>query len=83
MKHDGTLRWRQRAACRGADSDIFYPHEDAVVAIASIIAEYCDRCEVRTECLEYAIERDERYGIWGGMTPKQRRALVPEKLLKT
>lgn len=32
----------------------------------------CNRCDVREECLEYAMENDERFGIWGGMTARER-----------
>ena len=64
--------WRADAACRGADTDVFFigpGHKpDAAIAV-------CDRCEVRDECLEYALDNDEEFGIWGGLMPKQRKEL--------
>ena len=73
--------WRTDAACRGMDPELFFSPESfeskqekddrEVVAKAA-----CARCTVRTECLEYAIEAGERYGIWGGMTEQERRAYV-------
>jgi WhiB family redox-sensing transcriptional regulator len=35
----------------------------------------CQSCEVRAQCLEYALERDERFGIWGGLSERERRKL--------
>ena len=35
----------------------------------------CDGCAVRIECLEYALENDERFGIWGGLSERERRRL--------
>ncbi len=35
----------------------------------------CVGCEVRSECLEYALENDERFGIWGGLSERERRKL--------
>jgi WhiB family redox-sensing transcriptional regulator len=38
----------------------------------------CRSCDVRAECLEYALEHDERFGIWGGMSERERRRLKRE-----
>lgn len=65
--------WVTRAACRGADPAIFFPGPDDDAAEALAV---CARCPVRQECLEYALEARERYGIWGGTTERQRRRLI-------
>lgn len=71
-----TLVWRQRAACRGVDPDIFYPvsEEEAVEAKA-----ICDQCSVREACLEYALSNREREGVWGGATERERRRIVRQR----
>ncbi len=69
--------WFNRAACRGTDWSIFItlgdgddePPYPTLTALA-----YCDRCPVRKECLDYALECD-AYGVWGGMTSYQRKQL--------
>ena len=67
------LSWRNRAACRGVDPDIFYPvsEEDAVQAKA-----ICAQCPVREACLEYALAARERDGVWGGATERERRRMI-------
>jgi len=69
---DITVNWRERAACRGSDPDLFYPinEDEADEAIA-----ICNACPVREPCLEYALAARERYGVWGGTTEKDRRRI--------
>ncbi len=66
------VRWREDAACRGLDTDIFFPdtQEDAEEAKA-----ICAICPVREECLEYALATRQDDGVWGGMTETERRRL--------
>jgi WhiB family transcriptional regulator, redox-sensing transcriptional regulator len=70
------LVWRQRAACRGVDPDIFYPvsEEDAEEAKA-----ICEACSVREACLEYALAHRERDGVWGGATERERRRMLRQR----
>ncbi len=65
--------WEERAACRGGDVELFFSveEEDQQAALA-----YCAGCEVRQDCLEYAIRHREMYGIWGGTLEADRRALI-------
>jgi WhiB family redox-sensing transcriptional regulator len=73
--------WRQDAACRGMDPEYFFSSEEIAdkrerqerEAGAKAV---CARCQVRQECLGYAIEAGERYGVWGGLNPQERRAYV-------
>ncbi|MGH9076969.1 MAG: WhiB family transcriptional regulator [Acidimicrobiales bacterium] len=71
-----TLVWRQRAACRGVDPDIFYPvsEEDAEEAKA-----ICAGCPVLEACLEYALVNRERDGVWGGATERERRRIARQR----
>lgn len=68
--------WQGKAACRGLDPEIFFPvtDEDALPA-----KEVCSVCVVRQACLEHALGRREREGIWGGCTEKERRRIVRQR----
>ena len=64
--------WAARARCADIDPEIFFPpHDDPATEARQI----CARCPVRDECLAYALDADERYGIWGGLDPDERRNL--------
>lgn len=67
------MSWREQARCRDADPDIFFPSE-AVNTLDAARA-VCSGCSVREECLEYALARPEVYGVWGGLSPVERREL--------
>ncbi len=70
---DDERPWVVFAACRDIDGDTFFPAtKDETDHALSI----CATCPVQLECLEYALEARERYGVWGGMTEKQRRRLL-------
>lgn len=68
--------WRQRAACRGVDPDIFYPVTDEDAEQAKAI---CRGCSVREACLEWAIETREKDGVWGGATERERRRIIRQR----
>ncbi|HSS08565.1 MAG TPA: WhiB family transcriptional regulator [Acidimicrobiales bacterium] len=68
--------WRQRAACRGVEPDIFYPVSDEDAYEAKAI---CFVCPVREACLEYALANRERDGVWGGATERERRRMVRQR----
>ena len=70
----GAVDWRDEALCAQTDPEAFYPEKGASPRDAKKV---CDRCPVQAACLEYALTTDQRYGIWGGRTPAQRRALKP------
>jgi WhiB family redox-sensing transcriptional regulator len=70
------LAWRQRAACRGVDPDIFYPASDEEAEAAKAI---CAQCPVREACLEYALANRERDGVWGGATERERRRIIRQR----
>ena len=66
------LPWAGQAKCLQADPDTFFPEKGGSTREAKRI---CVDCEVRVECLEYALANDERFGIWGGMSERERRKL--------
>jgi WhiB family redox-sensing transcriptional regulator len=70
------LPWRQYAACRGLDPDIFYPPSDEEADAAKAV---CAQCMVASSCLEHAIGAREREGIWGGATEKERRRIIRQR----
>lgn len=79
-----SLVWQERAACKGMDQDVFYG-PDAPESSAERIAReekaksVCASCPVREQCLNYALTQNEVYGIWGGMTERERRAIKSGK----
>lgn len=65
--------WQADAACRGADTSVFFPRSEADAAAAKAI---CDTCPVAHECLEWAIETRQPEGVFGGLTPIERHRVV-------
>jgi len=63
-------RWQERALCRQIGDAVFYPEKGQPVQQAKRI---CAHCPVRIECLDYALAHDERFGVWGGMSERERR----------
>ena len=64
--------WQDRALCAETDPEAFFPEKGGSTREAKKI---CTGCEVRAECLEYALGNDERFGIWGGLSERERRRL--------
>ena len=70
--------WKQSANCRGVDPDLFFPERGASTKEAKRV---CRGCVVRDECLEYALANGEKFGIWGGMSERERRRVRRERAL--
>lgn len=64
--------WPERALCKQTDPDVFFPEKGGSTRDAKRI---CTGCHVRSECLDYALARDERFGVWGGLSARERRQL--------
>jgi WhiB family redox-sensing transcriptional regulator len=64
--------WQERALCAQTDPEAFFPEKGGSTREAKRI---CSGCEVRAECLDYALAHDERFGIWGGLSERERRRL--------
>ena len=66
------MTWADHGSCVGRDPDIFFPERGADTGQARA---HCRACPVRSECLDYALETRQKFGVWGGLTPAQRRRL--------
>ena len=64
--------WQERALCAQTDPEAFFPEKGGSTREAKKV---CLTCEVRGDCLEYALMNDERFGIWGGLSERERRKL--------
>ncbi|MBY5163837.1 WhiB family transcriptional regulator [Salsipaludibacter albus] len=71
------MDWRNQAACRNEDPDLFFPIGSTGPAVeqADEAKQVCMTCSVREECLEYALASNQDAGIWGGLTEDERRTL--------
>ncbi|MCX5587598.1 WhiB family transcriptional regulator [Streptomyces erythrochromogenes] len=68
-----TLDWQAHGICAQTDPEEFFPEQGGSTFQAKKI---CAACDVRTACLEYALTNNERYGIWGGASERERRRLT-------
>lgn len=65
--------WMDKAACVDAPTRAFFADPGDSSVAPRTVAQYCDHCPVRQECLNYAVANNIKDGIWGGKTPRQRR----------
>ena len=72
----GMPSWTEEANCKGAEADLFFPERGASTRKEKAI---CMACSVQPECLEYAIENSEKFGIWGGMSERERRRIKRQR----
>ena len=70
--------WQDRALCAQTDPEAFFPEKGGSTREAKKI---CTGCEVKAECLEYALANDERFGIWGGLSERERRRIKREAVM--
>ena len=70
--------WRPDAACRSTDPDLFFPERGASTKEAKAV---CRGCVVREDCLEYALANGEKFGIWGGLSERERRRIRRQRAL--
>lgn len=71
-----SLEWQKQARCAEVDPVIFFPEKGEKVADAKRV---CFSCEVRLECLQYSLDMNEKFGIWGGLTELDRIKLYKRK----
>lgn len=64
--------WQDRALCPQTDPEAFHPDRGGSTREAKMV---CVGCGVRGECLAYALAHNERFGIWGGLSERERRKL--------
>ena len=70
--------WQSRANCMGVDPELFFPERGSSTREAK---EVCRGCVVREDCLEYALANSEKFGIWGGMSERERRRVRRMRVL--
>jgi WhiB family redox-sensing transcriptional regulator len=67
--NEARMTWQGDGSCRGVDPEVFFPISDDDAWRAK---EICAVCDVRTDCLVYSLQHRERYGVWGGVTERER-----------
>jgi WhiB family redox-sensing transcriptional regulator len=70
--------WQAFANCLGVDPDLFFPERGASTKEAKQV---CQGCVVREDCLEYALANGEKFGIWGGLSERERRRIRRQRAL--
>ena len=78
VEHGEDKSWQDLANCLGVDPDLFFPERGASTREAK---EVCRGCVVRDDCLEYALANGEKFGIWGGMSERERRRIRRQRAL--
>ncbi|MYH55713.1 MAG: WhiB family transcriptional regulator [Acidimicrobiia bacterium] len=73
------VSWREFANCLGANEDLFFPDRGASTRAAKQI---CAECQVRVDCLEYAVTQGEKFGIWGGLSERERRKIRKRRAME-
>jgi WhiB family redox-sensing transcriptional regulator len=74
----GDRTWQGQDNCLGVDPDLFFPERGASTREAKGV---CRGCVVRDDCLEYALVNGEKFGIWGGLSERERRQLRRQRRL--
>lgn len=69
--------WQAQANCLGVDPDLFFPERGASTKQAKAV---CHGCTVRNACLEYALANAEKFGIWGGLSERERRRIRAQRV---
>ena len=64
--------WQERALCAQTDPEAFFPEKGGSTKEAKRV---CMACPVQAQCLDYALANGERFGIWGGLSERERRHL--------
>jgi WhiB family redox-sensing transcriptional regulator len=77
QEHGPDLSWHEGALCAQTDPEAFFPDAGGSTAAAKRV---CMSCPVRVQCLNYALENDERFGVWGGLSERERRRIKKEAI---
>jgi WhiB family transcriptional regulator, redox-sensing transcriptional regulator len=81
LSADRSAEWQQYGLCRAEDSTVFFPpahfeHKPEREAREAKAKEICMRCPVRAECLDWALDTREPFGVWGGYSESERRQIL-------
>jgi len=72
-RHSGDLDWQDHGLCKQSDPEAFFPEKGGSTKQAKAV---CKRCPITDECLRWALDNRERYGIWGGKSEYERRLIL-------
>jgi WhiB family transcriptional regulator, redox-sensing transcriptional regulator len=72
------VAWQRKANCLGVDPELFFPERGASTREAK---EVCRGCTVKDDCLEFALDSSEKFGIWGGLSERERRKVRRSRAL--
>jgi WhiB family redox-sensing transcriptional regulator len=72
MTHSVFVPMRANGLCAETDPELFFPEKGGSTAAAKAL---CEKCAIRADCLDYALAHGERFGIWGGLSERERRRL--------
>lgn len=72
-----SMKWQRRAACKGKDAEMWFPTRQTSAEAKKI----CNRCPVKTECLEYSLITEQEWGLWGGVSQRQRKTILRRRQL--
>ena len=78
---DSYLAWQKDALCAQTDPELFFPERGGVRFVRKAKS-ICGDCTVRDECLEYALANDERFGVWGGKSERERHRMRKQRDLE-
>ena len=67
------LDWQDEGLCKESDPEAFFPEKGGSTKQAKAV---CRRCPITEKCLQYALDNEERYGIWGGKSERERRMIL-------
>ncbi len=80
FNEDGTKKgWQDFSNCLGVDQDLFFPERGHSTREAK---EVCQECVVREDCLEYALANGKKFGIWGGLSERERRRIRRQRAIE-
>ena len=79
MDDETTAQWMAQGACRAYPPNTFFPSDGVGVDRARKI---CATCPVTSECLEYALDAGEKFGVWGGKSERERRRIAKRRRIE-
>lgn len=74
----GGADWRDKAKCKGMETELFFPERGPGTKEAKAA---CQGCIVREVCLDFALANGEKFGIWGGLSERERRRIRRQRAL--
>lgn len=73
---DADHSWHTEALCRGSSPELFFFEAGQSKKKNHVVEQYCNYCPAKQRCLDYALNNDIRFGVWGGLTPAERNRIL-------